>query len=867
MSINLVDLLAAGGRLFGPPQATQFADWSYDSRLTELGACFIALRTLRADGHDYIPAALAAGATGVLCSRPPRDPGQATVIVADDPQALLQRWASAHLAALAPTVVAVTGSVGKTSARRAIAAVLAAHAPTFQSRRSFNSLLGLPIALARLEAEQRFAVLEFGSDRRGEIARLAALFPPQIAVITAIGEAHLRSFGSLTAIAAEKGDLPAALPPNGIAILNADDHLVRALSARTQAHIFRFGAGVAADLRGELMRTDLRGSLIRLHYGGTSLQAWAPLIGAPALTTALAAVAVGLNCGGSLETAAAALASIEPPAGRLRPFAAHNGATIIDDSFSATLPSMRAALTTLASMPARRRIAVLAPPLDLPPGDEERSYRELGELAAYCADWLILKGDWGVIASRAARAVRPEVPVEVVDTTAAAVMALPDDCGPGDLILVKGAAAARMERVVAALLADAERQTTDSGTDFGLQPHLYAGRGAPGGRAELVRQEPAWRSVRVGQPDRPTWLRIDLDAIAGNVRALQTFAGVPLMAVLKGDAYGHGAVRVARAASRAGAYAMAVATIGEARMLRTADIAGPILVLGYTAPWQAHEAARLGLACTVFDHEAALALSAAGVEHDHPLPVHVKVDTGMGRLGLPPAEVGPFLAWMQTLPGLALAGLYTHFADADLPDSDYTSLQHSRFTGLLTALEAAGLRPPLVHAANSAAALRLPNTRFDLIRPGIALYGLAPGPDIALPPGFQPALSFHSEVAQVREHPAGTPLSYGGAFVTQRPSLIATIPVGYADGLRRSPPWRAVLVRGQRAPLVGRICMDYALLDVSDIPDVKRGDAVVLLGTQGAERISADEVAGWLGTISYEVLTSILPRVPREIDE
>jgi alanine racemase len=373
--------------------------------------------------------------------------------------------------------------------------------------------------------------------------------------------------------------------------------------------------------------------------------------------------------------------------------------------------------------------------------------------------------------------------------------------------------------------------------------------------------------VRVGQPDRPTWLRIDLDAIAGNVRALQALVGVPLMAVLKGDAYGHGAVRVARTALRAGAAAVAVATIGEARVLRSAEITGSILVLGYTAPWQAPEAARLGLDCTVFDREAALALSAAGVEHGRPIAVHVKVDTGMGRLGLAPAEVGPFLAWMHTLPGLNIVGLYTHFAAADLPNSEQTRLQLDRFTALLIELEAAGLRPPLVHAANSAAALQLPNARFDMIRPGIALYGLAPGPDVALPPGFQPALSFHSEVAQVREHAAGTPLSYGGAFITRRPSLIATIPVGYADGVRRSPPWREVLVRGRRAPIVGRICMDYTLVDVSEVPDVKRGDAVVLLGSQGAECISADEVAGWLGTINYEVVTSILPRVPRELEE
>jgi alanine racemase len=185
---------------------------------------------------------------------------------------------------------------------------------------------------------------------------------------------------------------------------------------------------------------------------------------------------------------------------------------------------------------------------------------------------------------------------------------------------------------------------------------------------------------------------------------------------------------------------------------------------------------------------------------------------------------------------------------------------------VLAEVDAAGLRPPLAHAANSAALLRFPAARFDMVRPGIACYGLRPSAETPLPQDFRPALSFHTEVAQVKPLPPGTPLSYGGAFVTQRRSTIATIPVGYADGFRRSPPWRAVLVRGRRAPVVGRVCMDYALIDVTEIAGVKRGDPVVLIGAQGDDAISADEVAGWLGTISYDVVTTILPRVPREVE-
>jgi alanine racemase len=364
---------------------------------------------------------------------------------------------------------------------------------------------------------------------------------------------------------------------------------------------------------------------------------------------------------------------------------------------------------------------------------------------------------------------------------------------------------------------------------------------------------------------RPTWINIDLDALAHNVRRLRDIAQVPLMLVLKADAYGHGAIRVAHTAQAHGAAVLAVATLGEARTLREAEIAAPILVLGYTPPWQAPEALSLGAACTLFDWETAEVLAAAGQAAGLPATVHVKVDTGMGRLGLHPAEVVDFMRALAALPGLRVEGLYTHFATADSADEAFARLQLARFQDVLAALDATGLRPPLIHAANSAALLRFPAARFDMVRPGLACYGLDPAPETPLPPDFRPVLSFHSEVAQVKQVPAGAPLSYGGIFVTPRPSTIATIPVGYADGLRRAPPWQAVLVSGRRAPIVGRICMDYALLDVTDIPGVQRGAPVTLIGAQGDAYIGADEVAAWLGTINYEVVTTLLPRVPREV--
>ncbi len=805
MRILLADLIAAGGAVIGPIHADHFTDWSYDSRLTAAGECFIALRTARADGHDYIPAALAAGARGVLCARPPVAAGSATVIVCPDPQALLLRWASARLHALQPTVIAVTGGIGKTLARRAIAAVLAMQAPTFQSRRNFNSLLGLPIALARLTADHRYAVLEFAGEH---LAPLAAAFPPHLAVITPAADP--RAAVELTS--------------RGAVVLSSDGEAIGSLRA--------------ADIS---FRRD--GVVFIAQGPQCELPITCPLLGPPGVAAALAAVAVGCHFGVASAAIQEALATLAASAGRLRPLLGGRGETILDDSFNATPLAMTAALRALAAMPARRRIALLATPAELPADDATPVLTALGAQAAQSADVLVLKGVGAATMAHAARAVKPALPVTIVDTNAAAQAAIPDDRSPEDVVLVSGGAGARLEQVIAPLLSPAHPPAET-----------------------LVRQEPAWRSARIGDPGRPTWVHLDLTAIADNVRLLRARAGVPLMVVLKGDGYGHGAARVARAALGAGATALAVATLGEGRALRAQGIGAPILILGYTPPWQASEAIRLGLMVTLFDDDTAQALSAAALELGQPAQAHVEVDTGMARLGLLPAETGPFLQRLRTLPGIEVVALYTHFARADEEDPTPTEQQLARLQALIADLTAAGLRPPLIHAANSAATLRFPAARFDMVRPGLACYGLAPSASAPLLAGMRPALSFYSEVAQVREHPAGTPISYGGSYRTTAPARIATIPVGYADGLRRSPPWREVLIRGQRAPIVGRICMDYAMVDVTHIPGVQRGDAVTLIGRQGADYIGADEVAAWLGTISYEVLTGILPRVPREVE-
>jgi alanine racemase len=364
-----------------------------------------------------------------------------------------------------------------------------------------------------------------------------------------------------------------------------------------------------------------------------------------------------------------------------------------------------------------------------------------------------------------------------------------------------------------------------------------------------------------GAVDRPAWLDVDVEAIAANTQRLRALVGpeVAVLGVVKADGYGHGAVPAARAMLCGGATSLGVATVGEGQRLRAAGVAAPILVLGYTPAEQVRAALRSDLALSIGALETARAAACAARELGRPAQLHLKIDSGMHRLGVLPHEIGAFLRAARELPGLDWQGIYTHFATADEPARPELSAQLDRFLTVVANARRGGWRFPIVHAANSAAALWRPEARLDMVRAGIALYGVAPG-DAPLPAGFRPALAFRTRIVRLVDLPPSSAVSYGGDYVTAGWRRIATIPAGYADGLRRSPPWRAALVNGRRAPIVGRICMDYAMLDVTEIPQASVGDQVALLGADGPETISAEEVAGWLGTSAYEVLAALLPR-------
>src|SRR6266496_6439599 len=888
---------ATNGVLHTTGKQSHFDAFSHDTRQLIPGELFVAVRGERGDGHDYLLDAVRRGARGLLLEKQYlnalSEEVQATLmearvatIVVEDTRLALQQYAQYILNLWHPTVIAITGSTGKTSTKEAIATVLSSNFATFKSWQNYNDLLGLPLSLGRLEERHEFAVLELACDHPGEIKELCQIAHPSIGVLTNISPTQLLYFGTVERLAEELCSLLTSLPQSGAAIVNGDDVLMRDmisnLGDQLIAPVKTFVPSMAQDVQmtwrgvqynlpitpfvgarsiapslhieSRPRETRPRGAIDR----APTIQLASHLLGAHHISTMLAAYTAGQHCGLNSQEIQAALANLRPLSGRLNPLQGVEGATLLDDTHNASPASVIAGLETLKALPAGYRVAVLGDMLRLGSYEEE-AHHIVGQKATRSVDYLITRGERAALIAEAARqsglAAENIIITSTHEDAAQAtrkILQLPSkhyqytELHIKDAVLIKGSEEMRMERVTELLMAHPE------------QVH-----------EQLVRQTPGWKQIVVMRPERPTWVEIDLSAIANNIRQVQTLVGpeVRILASLKADAYGHGALKVARTVLHNGASMLGVATVSEAMPLREAGINAPILVFGYVPPWQLREAVRLGLTITLYSIESAQALSRASLALDKIVRVHAKIDTGMARLGVRAEQLDEILTLIRTIvaqPELEFEGLYTHMASADSSDQTYSHLQLSRFQRVLDLLEEKGLRPPIVHAANSAATLSLPESHFDMVRPGIAIYGLDPSADLPLPEGFRPALSFKTQVSQVKMVPAGECISYGCTYVTERPTRIAVLPAGYADGFRRSPQnWGSVLIHEQEAPLLGRICMDQCMVDVTDIPQTRVGDEVVLIGRQGQVTMSAEKVAERLGTVNYEVVSEILARVPR----
>ncbi len=849
--ISLYDILeAADGQLFGEPVAQLFTDFCHDARKARDGELYVALKTEHGDGHSAMQEAVTNGAAGIMCTRPPAfDAESLTVIVVRSVEDALLRWSRIVLQKYGTTVIGVTGSVGKSTAQQAIAHVLRQKHSVYTHAGSIDGRFGVPLALGKLTPDHRFAVLEFGTNRPGEMAEMVALARPLVGVMLAVQHAHTDRLTSLEAIAREKGDLVRSLPPQGLAVLNFDDPHVRPLVGETQAAVLTVGLDIAepafgADLLAYNSLVDRYKTGFDLRHGVERYPGrWVPLLGAHQLYSVLAALAVGMSYDIAAADGLAALTEFDPLPGRMHPFEGPHNSLVIDDTVSATPEGVGAVLNWIAQVKdARTRAILVLGEMDGLGGFAATAHSQVGQRAAGVVDRLVTLGELAADSGRAAIEAgmhRDDVVLTFNpgDAARAAARGLDEHA----IVVVKGGELARMERVVRELFADSRDAV------------------------KLARQTGLHDAVTVNRPEHTSWVQIDLQAIAHNARRMQAIVGddVALMAVVKANAYGHGAVEVSTTVLNNGAAYLEVASLHEALDLREAGIDAPILIGGYVPPWTAREVIHHDLTITLFSIEQARAFDRAAAGQDATIRAHVKIDSGMGMLGLLPDEVTLFFRGVRTLRHLVIEGVYTEFSASHV-DADHTRRQLEVFRAAIEPLGAAGYDFVYTHAADSAAALHFAASRFNMVRAGIALYGVHPGAIVPLPADFKPALEWKTLVAQVKQLPRGHYVGDSNTYRAPDTRRIALLPVGFADGLRRGPlHWQHVLIRGQVAPVVGQIGMDVTAVDVTHSDGVEPGDEVVLVGTQGEHAITVEDVAHFLDTSPYEVLTTILARVPR----
>lgn len=363
----------------------------------------------------------------------------------------------------------------------------------------------------------------------------------------------------------------------------------------------------------------------------------------------------------------------------------------------------------------------------------------------------------------------------------------------------------------------------------------------------------------------PAWVEIDLDNLTWNIRKTLEFLDprVRILLTVKADAYGHGAVPLARAAIDEGIHMLGVATIDEGIELREAGIGAPVLVLSPILDVEVPAALEHGLAVTISSREFAESASAAAQERKATLGVHVEVDTGMGRTGVSRGDAVRSVVGITELPSLRLDGIYTHFPSSDV-DLDFSVEQLRSFNEIVDALRGEGISPEYVHAANSAAVLNLPGSHYNLVRPGLMIYGHRPSTHLSPKLDLRPVMSFKSKLIQVRDLEAGASVSYGRTFVTRHRTRMGILPVGYGHGYNYRLSNRArALFRGRRVPVLGRVTMDMTMIDLTELENPRVGEEVVLFGPQDEERITLEEVAGWADTLNYEILCGISKRVVR----
>ncbi len=789
-------------------------------------AAFFALAGATTDGHRYVADALRNGAVvAVVNSQWHAQSGHGisgAMIVVEDTLAALQRLATWQRERIAGRVVGITGSNGKTMVKDALQQILSTTYRCAASPGSFNSQLGVPLAILHTLEDAEVALFEAGISAPGEMARLESMMRPDYGVLTNLGWAHVAAFGSREAIAAEKAQLYAHIPADGWVLAPNGDELVDKITRALACRVYRFG-DPAADLpQIESRQTSGTETVLRARFpAGEEVSFAVHSTLAEIVTDIEIALCAGWLLGVSPTDIAAAMMHYTPRITRQEIWKSPNGVTLLNDSDNSDPLAVQAALRMLETMsaPGGRRYFLFGSGRDR----AETDYAEIGLLAArHGVDELLLIGERALQSAEAAfRAERPERPAGVYATVATAKEHLLGRLKSGDTLLVKGYGPAGVDRIARDL-------------------------------------------VEAMAPNR---FYLDLNAVTENVSRIRRLVGpqTRILAMLKALAYGTDAVQLARELQQMGIDQIGVSSADEGRQLREAGIDLPILVMMCT-PEEVEKLTRYGLTPMIYSFEIAAAVTAAMRGLERVLDVHIEVDTGMGRLGVRPDQIEELVKAIEGCGCLRLCGLMTHFAGADDPQADeFTRQQLGRFLEVRSKLEAMGYTDLICHTAATAGAIRFPEARLDMVRVGIGLYGIYPSASVEQALDLTLAVALVSRIVKITEHRKGDRIGYGGTFVVPADGFrAAAAPMGYHDGF----PWTLgntgyVLINGRRAPICGRISMDSMVVDVTGIPDAAVGVDVLLYGWRGGCTIRPEETALLAGTIAYELLARLGPRVQR----
>lgn len=783
---------------------------------------FIALDGPNYRGARFLGEAFAKGASAALCALDSDYlPAQGQILLrVADPLEALRRLAADYRDTLSLPLIAITGSNGKTMLKDLLATLLT---PTWRvntSPGSFNSHVGIAHSLLRLQPDAELALIEVGVSAAGEMVHKRAMVRPTHGVLTNIGLAHFEGFGSRERIAAEKMKLFAELPADGWLIVPPEPLLEPHLGAIT-ARIYTLGKDPALPaIRASHNLGEGRSALELVYPDGSCHRLVVAIDYAfhEVFETLLAGLSAAHLLGLPPAQAIAAATRYQPPLGRIEVWKSPNGSILVNDAYSADPVSVRACVRVFGEYPGRRKVFVFGGMGELGERDPYEHRIVAEALAREQVDALLTIG-LGAKVAPAYRELCPQGQVYHFEDMAELCAFAVQFARAGDVFAIKGTRSLNLDQLAVQFKAR-------------LTQSVYY---------------------------------IDLGRIRENLMAWRQHLrpGTRVLVMIKALAYGADAVQIASFLQTQVDY-FGVAYAKEAVALRQNGITAEVLVQ-LVLPEDCEEVVRLDLQPVVQEAEVARLLSAAATRTGRTLKVHLEVDTGMGRFGVFPDELLALARLVQGLPGLELHGLMTHFSSADDPAADdFTHGQIERFRAVAAELEAAGIQVPLKHAAATAAAARFPEAHFDMVRIGLGIHGIYPSPAVRAAIQLKCPLALVSRISAIKHYPKGHPISYNRQFITPRDSLIAYLPIGYHDGLSRrwGKGW-SVRLRGQRAPLVGAVCMDFTPIDVTDIADVKVGDEALIFGEWHGEVNPVEDLAELEGTIPYEVLCRLSDRIQR----